>query len=351
LKHPSAGIPFFFGKLRRQAQPWAAGLAVGIGLALLFSLLSCELNPASCDEECQSHWLDGDSINDYSSDVFRDSPKFDSTVRLSTRVPQPDSTLLTRPVILCAHGFSATTYEWKDFADFITNRFQANPDSILISRVLLGGHGVNLADFKASTWPIWLQPILDEYDTLVAMGYKNISLAGASTAAPLILEALHQGHFRKQPPKEIFFIDPIIVPSNQFLTLAKIIGPLVGHIEDVGTEEEQKHWYSLRPAAQLTELYSLINRAKNRLEGGQTLPKGIRLKVYKSKKDGSADPVSALYLKKGLRHADGSQVEIEMEDSDLHVFTRLSGRAGNTLGDTLLQQTVFSEMTRRVTSR
>jgi carboxylesterase len=332
-------------KTRRQL----AAIVLLVAFSLVF--VHCQLNPATCDEECQSHWLDGDSVNDYSSDAFRDSPFFDASVRLSTRIAFPDSATFKKPVLICAHGFSATTYEWKDFADFTAKQNQGKTDTLLLSRVLLGGHGVNLSEFEASTWPIWLQPILDEYDSLIAKGYQDISLAGSSTAATLILEAFHQGRFQKRPPREVFFIDPIIVPSNKFLTLAPIIGPIVGHLEDVGTDEEQKHWYSNRPAKQLTELYSLINRVKNQLEDGQTLPKGVRLKVYKSKKDGSADPVSALYLKKGLRHSDGSQVEIEMENSSLHVFTRLSGRDGNTAADTLLQQTVFAEMFERLMIR
>jgi carboxylesterase len=332
--------------------------ALGLALALGLGLLACELNQPECDAECQANWLDGEAINDYSSDLYRDSANFDSTVRLSTRIPTPDSATLRMPVILCVHGFSASTYEWKDFADYVGadngSLVQAGlTDTVLVSRVLLGGHGGDLADFQKSTWRDWQKPILDEYDTLVARGYRDISLAGSSTACPLMLETFAQGFFNNKPaPREVFFIDPIIVASSKFLSLAPMIGPVIGNVESVGqTDEEKAHWYNNRPADQLEQLYTLINRVKNRLEDGQKLPKGVRLKVYKAKHDNAADPVSALYLKKGLTEADGSSVEVEMVDSRLHVFTRLGGRKNKTGTDSTLQRRVFDEMLQRLHSR
>lgn len=332
-----------------------AALLIASATLLGLGLLACELNQPECDEECQSYWLDGESLNDYSSDLYRDSANFDSTVRLSTRIPNPDSATLALPVILCVHGFSATTYEWKDFADYVaaSNRArerEGRTDSVLISRVLLGGHGADLADFQKSTWRDWQKPILDEYDTLVARGYRDISLAGSSTACPLMLEAFAADFFKGKPaPREVFFIDPIIVASSKFLSLAPLIGPIVGNVESIGgTPEEKEHWYNNRPAEQLDQLYTLINRVKNRLEDGQKLPKGVRLKVYKARHDNAADPISALYLKKGLTKADGTAIEVEMVDSRIHVFTRLSGRKNTTHADTTLQQTVFNEMMNRL---
>jgi carboxylesterase len=328
-----------------------------VGLTVWLSLgLGCQLAKPECDSTCQSDWLDGSHYADSSNDALLGTEYFDSTIRLSTRYPKPDSSLLALPVIICLHGFSATTFEWKEFADTVTkNNFKLTgkgplpaADSILVSRVLLGGHGGDYTDFEASTWLDWQAPILAEYDSLVAKGYRNISFAAASAAAPLLLEAFASGFFDKQHPREVFFIDPIIVASNKFLTLAPIIGSFIGNVEDIGTTEEQKHWYSNRPAKQLNELYTLINRVKNRLESGQTLPTGVRLKVYKSRHDASADPVGALYLKKGLRHADGSGIEVEMIDSRLHVFTRLAGRSHVDAADSSQQSTTFADMVDRI---
>ncbi len=337
----------------KSVKPWLLSVVFLAGLALFWA---CGLNEPECDAVCESDWLDGRRYDDSSFEALIGTPAFDSSIRLSTRLPHPDSSQLRLPVVICAHGFTASTFEWHEFKDTVALKNRIAPasnqaDSILVSRILLGGHGGNLADFRASHWQDWLAPILKEYDSLVARGYTDISLAAASTACPLLLEAIYAGEFNQQPPREIFFIDPIIVPTNKFLTLATIIGPIVGNIEDVGDSLEQKHWYANRPAEQLEELYALLNRAKNRLENGLTLPSGTRLKVYKSRHDNSADPVSALYLKKGLIPKNGGKAEVEMIDSRLHVFTRLDGRSTITAQDRATQGRVFSEMILRLRNR
>lgn len=337
----------------KPVKPWLVCVVILMGQALLGA---CQLNEPECDAVCESDWLDGHRYDDSSFDAWIGTAAFDSSIRLSTRFPRPDSAQLRLPVVICAHGFTASTFEWHEFKDTVALRNRLTPgsnqaDSILVSRVLLGGHGGDLAHFQASHWRDWLAPIVKEYDTLVARGYTDISIAAASTACPLLLEAIFAGSFQRQPPREVFFIDPIIVPTNKFLTLAALIGPVVGNIEDVGDSLEQKHWYGNRPAEQLEDLYALINRAKNRLENGLALPKGTRLKAYKSRHDNSADPVSALYLKKGLIPKDGGVAEVEMIDSRLHVFTRLDGRATVTPQDKATQSRVFSEMMQRLRNR
>jgi len=39
----------------------------------------------------------------------------------------------------------------------------------------LGGHGRTYADFKNSSWEDWQEPIMTEYNALLAKGYTNIN--------------------------------------------------------------------------------------------------------------------------------------------------------------------------------
>jgi carboxylesterase len=142
-----------------------------------------------------------------------------------------------------------------------------------------------------------------------------------------------------------------VVPSAKLLAASNLFGPILGNSPNPGTDEEKKHWYTNRPAEALSELYELINIVKNALEDGISLPPGPRLKVFKSKRDGAADPVGALLLYKGLRHSDGSRIEAEMVDSKLHVFTRLQGRPNYSAADVALQEKTFAEILDRVSGR
>lgn len=323
------------------------GRLVPACLALLAA--SCTLTPVECDQDCQDNWMDGD-VNDSSFDgtdsyhYYRVSKRPDSL---------PAEVKRTIPVILAVHGFSASTYEWLELrrhvGDTMPYAARAAADDtpkVLVSLVLLGGHGQDWRDFQDSSWEAWGRPILEEYDSLVKQGYGNISIAGASTGCPLILEHVARGRFREHPPRSLLFIDPIISPSSKILSLIGILGPIVGNSPSDNTAEEEKHWYTNRPQESLNELYTLVNRIKNRLEDGITLPPGTRAKVWKAERDGLADPIGALMLYKGLKNSDGSRIDVEMVKTGMHVFTRLDGREGIEPGgpERELQESTFKEM-------
>jgi carboxylesterase len=284
------------------------------------------LREVECDAECEAEWLDGANIRDTADLV-------------SARIPAPSPADLAKPVLIAAHGFTASTYEWEEF-----HRFAEADSQVLVSRVLLGGHGTDIDDFQGSTWQDWGRPVLDEYLALTRMGYTRVSLAGSSTGCPLILHHSRAGAFDSVPPKHMFLIDPIVLPGDKMLSMIGLFGPIVGNSPSSGTDEEKPHWYTNRPAEVLEQLYELVNRVKNYLEDGFRLPAGTRAMVYKAKQDGAADPVGALLLYKGLRHSDGSRIGVEMVDSKKHVFTRLQGRSSWTAADSALQIRVFGEM-------
>ncbi len=265
---------------------------------------------------------------------------------VSVRIPHPTEAEKNIPVLIAAHGYSATTFEWdelREYADDLTER------KFNVSQVLLGGHGSNYEDFKQAGWKEWQASIIEEYRKLEASGFKNIYLAGSSTACPLIINLVKKGEFNSGvKPGAIFLIDPIIVSSNKTLTLVSAAGPVLGYTTTGLEGEEIKYWYNYRPYQSLKALMELIDFTRKDLQQGITLPQGTGMKTYKTTQDNAADPVSAVLIYKGMHMADGSKTEVEMIPSKLHVFTRLRLRDGVTADDRALQLKVFDEMTERM---
>ena len=259
---------------------------------------------------------------------------------LSAYLPNPTPTQLNTPVIICAHGYTATTFEWDEFRSYAGVK-----GTFYVSQVLLGGHGRSYTDFKKSSWEDWQSAITWEYKNLSDMGFKKIYLAGSSTGAPLIVNMV-KSHFFDQYtlPKGIFLVDPIIVSSNKTLTLVGLLGPVLGYLSVDLSSGEKGHWYVYRPQETLKELMELIDLTRTDLEKGISLPTGTTMKVYKSQKDETADPVSAVMIYKGMRTAAGGNIDVEMKPSNLHVFTRLQGRDNITSDQRALQQKVFADM-------
>lgn len=276
--------------------------------------------------------LDGDQIFDPS--LY--NPE-DYLVSLS--IENPTEIQKNTPVLITVHGYSASTFEWDEFRAYST--INAN---ILISQVLLGGHGRTYDEFKESTWRDWQNPILAEYNALRSKGYTNINFAGSSTACPLVLDLIKEGNIGENGMKNIFLIDPIVIPSDKLLTLVGLVGPMLGYFEGTNTAVEDLYYYRFRPQETLNELLDLIDKVRKDLQKGYQLPRNTNMKVYKSIKDDTADAVSAVLIYKGLKNSDGTPVNVEMLDSQLHVVTRLEGRENVTQKDREIQQQVFEDM-------
>lgn len=301
----------------------------------LLMLAACNPQPDIDD----ATMLDGTQINDLSLYNPED-------YLVSLALPNPTEAQKNTPVLIAAHGYSASTFEWDELQEF------ARQDgSFLVSQVLLGGHGRDFADFKAARWQDWQSSIRDEYRRLRAAGFTNLSLVGSSTGAPLIVHLFTNGFFEVNgAPNEVFLIDPIVVSGNKTLVLVELLGPVLGYTTTDLDEGEKGKWYVYRPQESLRQLMALIDLTRKNLEKGITLTPGTRLKIYKSEIDRTADPVSAVMLHKGLRTATGAKVEVEMIPSDLHVFTRLRGRDRITPENKAQQQAAFHEIRNRVIS-
>jgi len=274
--------------------------------------------------------LDGTTIND-------SSINHPENFLLSVANPTPSLLEKSTPVIIAVHGFSATTFEWLEFKNFVKAKSKA-----LISVVLLGGHGRDYADFKKATWEEWQAPILQEYLTLRELGYTNISFIGSSTGCPLILEALSTNKLNTDVLKNVYFIDPIIVPSNKTLSLVSAVGPALGYSESTMELGENGFWYKYRPYQALEQLNDITQIMRKKLENGIHIPDHVSLTVYKAKKDGSADPISAALFYQGITNK--QKFNVKIINSDLHVFTRLKGRNVITPEAIQLQNDVFNEI-------
>jgi carboxylesterase len=293
-------------------------------LAFLFvlTIISCGGNPVIPSGELDSGELVEQSL--LNPERFLVSRQF----------PNPTAYQKTKTVIVAAHGFSATTFEWDEFRTWLKDT--ERDTTILLSQVLLGGHGRSYKDFKASSWSDWQASIIAEYTALENLGFQNIVLVGSSTGCALITEMFGSGFFRNRlAPKRVAFVDPIVLPSDKLLSVVKVAGPILGFVESDMDAGEERYWYRFRPQETLQELNKLLLRIRKQLEKGINAG-DTSFQVFKSTSDPSADPVSAVLLYRGIRTNSG-KITVHMVDSDLHVYTRLALR-NNVTGKQRTQQ-------------
>lgn len=276
--------------------------------------------------------LDGTKIND-------SSINYPANFLLSAAIPNPTAADLAKPVVICIHGYSATTYEWTEFRDWSKTK-----NDFYTSLVLLGGHGRDYEDFKNASWEDWQAPIITEYNKLRGLGYKNINIVASSTGSPLVINMIREGKINTDVLKHIYMIDPLVTASNKTLSLAPGLKFFVSYVKTDLDAGENGHWYKYRPSNSLTQLEKVARLERKAVEKGITLPAGITMKVYKSKRDGTADPTGAVQLHKGIKNSAGDHIPVKMVNSSLHVFTRIQGRDSHTAEDVNLQIQTFEEI-------
>lgn len=262
---------------------------------------------------------------------------------VSAKYPTPTPQDLSKHIILVIHGYSATTFEWQEFKDW------SNESTYRISQVLLDGHGRDYNSFKASKWEDWRSAITDEYEKLIALGYTKISIAGSSTGGTLILELVKSGYFNSHlHPKNLFLIDPIVVASSKLQSITGIVGPMLVYVESNQSAEENKYWYRFRPYQTINELNDVMKTVRNGLEDGMTLPSGTYLKVFHSLHDPVASTTSTVLIYKGLKTSTGAPIDVQLMDSDIHVFTRLSLRSNVTALQKANQLDAFTQIANKL---
>ncbi|MCK5823791.1 MAG: hypothetical protein KAG96_00095 [Ichthyobacteriaceae bacterium] len=292
---------------------------------IIVTFSSCTKNP-----DINNTMLDGDV-------VFDPSTYNPENFLISLSIKNPTAEQKNMPVFIASHGYSATTFEWDQFKEY-TNKKK----DILVSQVLLKGHGTTYNDFKKSTWKDWKTVITKEYNALKNQGYKNINFIGSSTSCTLALQMIKSGEMNGI--KNYFFVDPIIIPSDKLITIVGAIGPMLGYIETNLEDGEQGKWYQFRPQETVNELMKLMEVVRKDLQDGFKLPKNSKLKVYKSTNDPTADAVSAVLIYKGLKMYNGGNVNVDMIDSGTHVMTRLNGLDKVTDNQVKNQQYIFNDV-------
>jgi carboxylesterase len=280
----------------------------------IICFLGIGFNSCNKTPEIEDHMLDGGI-------VFDPSINNPEEFLISARYPNPKANDLEKHIIIAAHGYTASTFEWSEFQEW-----SQDPD-YRISQLLLDGHGRDYESFKASKWEDWLKALTREYELLASLGYQKISFVGSSTGSTLILELLRSGYFdTRLTPKNIFLIDPIIVPSEKLQSIIGIIGPMIVFAESDASMEKDQFWYRFKPVETIKELNELMKNVKNGLQDGFTLSNDTYLKVFHSHHDPTANSLSSVLIYKGLKHVNGNNIDVQIMDSDIHVFTRLKLR-------------------------
>lgn len=289
---------------------------------------------------------DAPEINDSLLDgnvIFDPSLYAPEDYLVSAKFPNPSTEDLDKHILIASHGYSASTFEWQEFVDW-----SADAD-YRVSSLLLDGHGRTYGDFKASRWEDWRAAIIQEFELLENLGYTKISFVGSSTSGALLLELMETGYFDNHvKPKNIFFVDPIVVPSAKLQTIVDIVGPMLVYLEADQPAEEDKYWYRFRPYQTINELNEVIQKVRKGLEKGIVAPSETFIKSFHSKYDPTASTTSTVLIYKGLQLSDGNKIEVQIMDSEIHVFTRLSLRLSVTPLERSNQQDVFAQIAARL---
>ena len=304
--------------------------------AIVYSIMVLLFFGCNKSPTIEDHMLDG-------SIVFDPSINNPEEFLVSAKYPNPSSEDLDKHIIIAVHGYTASTFEWSEF-----NEWSADT-TYRISQVLLGGHGRSYEDFKASTWEDWRESIMLEFEQLESLGYTKISLVGSSTGATLLLELVKSNYFNNRiDPKNIFLIDPIVVPSSKLQSIAGIIGPMLVFVENNQSEEKDEHVYHFKPHETINELNELMGIVREGLEDGFVLPGDTEMKIFHSKNDPTANSLSTVLIYKGLTKSNGDNIDVQIMDSDIHVFTRLKLRETVSPLDMLNQEDAFLQMAQRL---
>lgn len=305
---------------------------ITLALLLLQILTGCKKTPVIPAGELGSGKLSDPSLTN------------PAAYRISVSQPNPTAAQALVPVIVACHGYSASTFEWDEFRTWSTGR-----TDYYIDQVLLAGHGTTFDAFAQSSWQDWEASISSEYNLLVKEGYKNINFACSSTSCSLLLDMLHSGFFNNAGNTvHIFLVDPIIIPSDKFLSVIGLVGPMLGYVTADNVPGENTYYYHYRPQETLQQLNKALTTVRGELESGITLPKSVYLKVYKSGNDPTADPASAVLIYKGVKTGSGGNIDVELVNSSLHVFTRLNLVANVTAADKQNQNLTFKDITTRI---
>ncbi len=161
--------------------------------------------------------------------------------------------------VLLVHGFSATPWEMRTLAAYLTKRGFAS------LAVRLPGHGTTPEDLATRRWEEWLVTVTSGYDLLAAR-FPRVYGAGLSTGSLLLLALALQ-----RQPTGLILLSP-------YLRLRHRLAPFAGWLRYLKPYQtrplgsaEAAHYYPRRPLAGVHQINRLLRSLPSRL-GAITSP-------------------------------------------------------------------------------
>lgn len=242
-----------------------------------------------------------------------DGTKPKKSVLVSELVSSPTDAQKATKVAVLAHGYSASTYEMQALQEYLEGK------GYLVSNVLLGGHGTSVHDFEKTTWKDWGRPVQEEYQKLRTLGFRDVSVVGASTGGTLFLEMLSSKKLNP-PPKRVVLVGTLVNFREKSIAFTGILGWLGAKSapNNLG-QNAVGNWYRNRPVGTLRSLVDLAEIVKDRLRQGIALESGSKALIIQSDGDPTVDPESAKLILAGLQ----GDVSLRMLHSKQHVPIRV----------------------------
>lgn len=249
----------------------------------------------------EDHWMD--------SPLTIDQALTSGNALLSSRIPEPTMIQIEQPVCLLVHGFSASSAEFDNFKELLDKQ----GTNLLISTVVMGGHGQNYAVFKDATYKDWIQPIIDEVSKLKRIGYKNISIFAVSGGGAATLHAVLSEKITGI--RQLILLDPYIVPKNKLIFWVPVLRTFIKNTTSAASRDvEYMNKYVNRPASALDELRQLVLQVQHDLKTNQ-LDEVPSISVFTASGDPSSDTIGADYIKRYI-----PSTSVIRYESDQHVI-------------------------------
>jgi carboxylesterase len=251
------------------------------------------------------------------SPLTQDESLTDPSYLVSSRFSELTDDILNTPVLVASHGYSSTTFETDELRAHLESR------GVLVSQVLMGGHGRDLDAFINSSWQDWGQPILEEIHRLEDLGFKHISVLGISAAGAIIAHYLDQGKLTGKA-QHVILVDPFIESFNKMIYLAPYLGSVINNSPAwIGRNQiKLENWYNNNPSQALNQLVNLIKQNRRNRSDGVPIPESMDVLIFQSTGDLVSDPSGTYDLFSSL-NGEKSLIKIE---SVHHVTTQGAAR-------------------------
>ena len=200
-------------------------------------------------------------------------------------------------VLLC-HGFSGSPKSMRPWADHL------EAAGYRVSLPRLPGHGTTWTELNLTTWPDWYAAVERAFVALEGE-CEQVFVVGLSMGGALALRLAEQLGPRVAG---LVLVNPVIHsddPRIKILFALRVLGSLGGIANDIAKPGVDECGYTRTP---LHALYSQTHMWRDIVDHLDRVDQPVL--VFRSIHDHIGDPSSVALLKKGLRSADQSYVEL-----------------------------------------